>query len=101
MSAATASRPTAMLDTFLAGLRLTGFGTLLAAVVFALSWHYLWFHALGKTVMPLVTQLHIERPTVFGHVIFGAFTARFPAYLSGTRLPDREIRLEPEGPPLV
>jgi len=74
--------------------RLTGLGTLLAAIVFALSWHYLWFHAIGKTVMPLVAMLHIERATVFGHVIFGALTARFPAYLNSAPSP-------PEAPPLA
>jgi hypothetical protein len=74
--------------------RLTGLGALLAAVVFALSWYYLCFHAIGKTVMPLVALLHIERATVFGHVIFGALAARFPAYLSSAPL-------EPEGPPLA
>jgi hypothetical protein len=82
--------------------RLTGLGTLLAAVVFALSWHYLWFHAIGKTVMPLVALLHIERSTVFAHVIFGALAARFPAYLPGAPLPpEPEDPLEPEAPPLA
>jgi hypothetical protein len=76
--------------------RLTGLGTVLAAVGFALSWYYLWFHAIGKTVMPLVALLHIERPTVFGHVIFGALAARFPAYLSSASLPP-----EPEAPPVA
>ena len=31
--------------------------------------------------MPLVWLLHAERSTAFGHVIFGALMARFPAYL--------------------
>jgi hypothetical protein len=35
----------------------------------------------ARTVMPLVWLLHAENSTVFGHVIFGASIARFPAYL--------------------
>ena len=60
--------------------RLTGLGTLLAAILFALVWYYLWFHIIGKTAMPLVTLLHPERPTVFGHVIYGCLLARFHSY---------------------
>ena len=61
--------------------RLTGLGTLLVGILFALGWYYLWFHAIGKTVMPLVALLHSERPTVFGHVIYGGLLARFHSYL--------------------
>jgi hypothetical protein len=31
--------------------------------------------------MPLVALLHSERPTVFGHVIYGGLLARFHWYL--------------------
>jgi len=61
--------------------RLTGWGTLLAGVLLALGWYYLFFHAIGKTLMPLVALLHSERPTVFGHVIYGGLLARFHAFL--------------------
>ena len=63
--------------------RLTGLGSLLVGIVFAVSWYYLWFQTIGKTAMPLVTLLHSERPTLFGHIIFGCLLARFHAYLPG------------------
>jgi hypothetical protein len=37
--------------------------------------------------MPLVWLLHAETSTAFGHVIFGAMIARFPAYLPGISQP--------------
>jgi hypothetical protein len=61
--------------------RLTGLGTLLAGILFAVGWYYLWFQAIGKSMMPLVTLLHAERPTVFGHVLYGGLLARFPSFL--------------------
>jgi hypothetical protein len=50
-------------------------------VLFSVGWYCLWFRALGQTLMPLVWLLHAESSTAFGHVIFGAWLARFPAYL--------------------
>jgi hypothetical protein len=61
--------------------RFTGLGTVLLGLLFSLGWYWLWFRALGQTAMPLVWLLHPENTTVFGHVIFGASIARFPAYL--------------------
>ena len=61
--------------------RLTGLGTVLLGVLFSVGWYCLWFRALGQTLMPLVWLLHAENSTAFGHVIFGALLARFPAYL--------------------
>jgi hypothetical protein len=61
--------------------RLTGLGSLLVGVLFSVWWYYLWFQTVGKTAMPLVTLLHSERPTLFGHVIFGCLLARFHSYL--------------------
>jgi hypothetical protein len=61
--------------------RLTGLGTLLVSILFALGWYYFFFHAIGKTVMPLVALLHSELPTVFGHVIYGGLLARFHSFL--------------------
>ena len=66
-----------------AGDRLTGWGSLLVGILFAVCWYYLWFQTIGKTAMPLVTRLHSERPTLFGHVIFGCLLARFHWYLPG------------------
>jgi len=61
--------------------RFTGLGAVLLGVLFSVGWYCLWFRALGQTVMPLVWLLHAENSTTFGHVIFGALMARFPAYL--------------------
>lgn len=63
--------------------RLTTWGTLLVGILFAVCWYYLFFQTLGKTLMPLVALLHSERPTLFGHVIFGGLLARFHWYLPG------------------
>jgi len=61
--------------------RFTGLGAALLGVLFSVGWYCLWFRALGQTMMPLVWLLHAENSTAFGHVIFGAWMARFPAYL--------------------
>jgi hypothetical protein len=61
--------------------RFTSLGTVLLGLLFSLGWYWLWFRALGQTAMPLVWLLHPENSTVFGHAIFGASIARFPAYL--------------------
>jgi hypothetical protein len=61
--------------------RLTGLGTLLASVLFALIWYWIWFRFLALRTMPLVWLLHTERSTQFAHVIFGALLARFGDYL--------------------
>ena len=81
--------------------RLTGLGTLLAGILFALGWYYFLFHAIGKTVMPLVALLHSERPTVFGHVIYGGLLARFHSFLPASeKAPDSEKPAGPAGPTL-
>jgi hypothetical protein len=67
--------------------RFTGMGTVLLGVLFSVGWYCLWFRVLGQTVMPLVWLLHAESSTAFGHVIFGAMIARFPAYLPGLDQP--------------
>lgn len=55
--------------------RLTGLGRLLFGVLFGLVWYYLWFRVLALRAMPLVWLLHTEKPTEFGHVIFGVLVA--------------------------
>ena len=59
----------------------------LLSVVFALGWYYLSFHAIWRSVAPLITLLHVERPTVLGHVIYGALLGRFPVYLPRAAAP--------------
>lgn len=78
--------------------RLTGWGTLLASILFALGWYYFFYHAIGKTVAPLVALLHSERATVFGHVIYGALLARFHAFLPAEeRAANIEKPVDPAG----
>ena len=52
-----------------------------ASLAFAVGWYYLSFHLIWKAAGPLVALLHAERPTLFGHVIYGACLARFPLYV--------------------
>jgi hypothetical protein len=54
---------------------------LLLGVLFGLSWYFISYRILWKTAMPLVALLHPERPTLLGHLIYGTFLGRFPAYL--------------------
>jgi hypothetical protein len=53
----------------------------LVSVLMAVGWYYLTFHVVWKALSPLIWLLHAERPTILGHVIFGAVVARFPRYL--------------------
>jgi hypothetical protein len=68
-------------------LKLPPVRLLLAAIVAALAWYYVSFHAIWKAFGPLIPLLHAERPTILGHLIYGAVLARYPRYLS---------RLDPE-----
>jgi hypothetical protein len=76
--------------------RLTPVRVLLVSLVFALSWYYLTFGLLWKTHLPFVALLHSARPTVVGHLIFGAVLGRFPSYLS--KAPETEVAVAPETP---
>jgi len=59
----------------------------------ALGWYYVSFHLIWKALSPLVPLLHPARPTVMGHIIYGAMVARFPRYLP-------ELAPQPVAPPL-
>jgi len=61
--------------------RMTRSRLLLASVVFGLSWYYLSFRVIWKAVSPLITLLHVERSTMFGHLIYGLALSRYPVYL--------------------
>jgi hypothetical protein len=54
----------------------------LASIAIGLVWYYLSFHVIWKALSPLVTLLHPERPTMLGHVLYGAVVARFPLYVA-------------------
>jgi hypothetical protein len=57
---------------------------LLAGISVGLAWYYLSFHVLWRSLSPLVLLLHTVRPTIAGHVLYGAILARFPKYLPPT-----------------
>jgi hypothetical protein len=59
----------------LSRLRLT-----LAGILFGLGWYFLSFHLIWSSIAPLVTLLHIESTTMWGHAIYGALLARYPVY---------------------
>lgn len=67
---------------------------LLTGIAAALVWYYLSFHVLWKAISPLVPLLHTVRPTIVGHIIYGAVIGRYPRYLprrpSGNAPPDVE-----------
>ncbi|PWU10145.1 MAG: hypothetical protein C5B51_04800 [Terriglobia bacterium] len=62
-------------------LKLAPMRLLLVSIGVALGWYYLSFHVLWKSLSPLIPLLHAVRPTILGHVIYGAVVARFPRYL--------------------
>jgi hypothetical protein len=70
--------------------RARGLTLVLAGVAFGLSWYFLSFGVLWKKLSPLVALLHPERPTMAGHLLYGALVARFPRYLTRGALPQRE-----------
>ncbi|MBZ5728596.1 MAG: hypothetical protein LAP87_26895 [Acidobacteriia bacterium] len=60
------------------GGRLPRARVFLTAVAFALCWYYLSFQWLWKSLLPLVSLLHVEQSTILGHVIYGAVLGQFP-----------------------
>jgi hypothetical protein len=54
---------------------------LLAGIAVALVWYYVSFHFVWNAISPLVSLLHPVRPTIVGHIIYGAVIGRFPQYL--------------------
>ena len=64
--------------------RLPRFRLTLVSVLFSVCWYYLSFHVLWPSALPLIARLHVETPTVWGHVLYGVVMGRFPAYLGRT-----------------
>ena len=62
-------------------LKLPPLRLLLVSVLVALGWYWVSFHGIWKALSPLIPLLHAERPTILGHVIYGAVLARYPRYL--------------------
>jgi hypothetical protein len=63
-----------------ARLRFSPLRLTLLAILFALAWYYISFHLIWKTLSPLIPLLYAERPTIAGHLLFGAIVARYPKY---------------------
>ena len=76
----------------LSRLRLT-----LAGILFGLGWYFLSFRLIWSAIAPLVTLLHIESTTMWGHAIYGALVARYPLYYAMEAEPPRQEALH--GPP--
>jgi hypothetical protein len=68
---------------------------MLLAVLFALAWYYFSFRWAFKTTMPLVALLHVERPTILGHLVYGTMLGRYPLYV------DRLVGAKPAPAPAV
>jgi len=68
---------------------------MLLTVVFALAWYYFSFRWAFKTTMPLVALLHVERPTILGHLVYGTMLGRYPLYV------DRLVGVVPAPAPAV
>ena len=64
---------------------------LLSGILLAVAWYYVSFHGFWRTLNPLVAVLHAERPTLLGHVLYGAVLARYPKYLSSRPVSDSPI----------
>jgi hypothetical protein len=67
--------------------RLPRLRLILIGVLVAVGWYYFSFHLVWRAVSPLVTLLHAEQPTLFGHVIYGAALAQFPRFLPMIAVP--------------
>lgn len=80
-----------------AGTGLLPLRRLLASLVFSLAWFYFSFHLLWKSLIPLAYLLYAERPMLVGHLIYGAWLARYPTYLPGPR----HASMAPPPPPLT
>lgn len=72
--------------------------TLLVGIVFALAWYYLSFRVIYERALPLLALLHVERQTVLGHLIYGTFLGRYPAYLPKPAMPLAPAEPAPEAP---
>jgi hypothetical protein len=70
--------------------RVTGRRAVMAGVLFAAGWYFLSYRLLWKGIMPLVALLHTERPTMIGHMIYGAVLGRFPVYFRRLEQPPEE-----------
>lgn len=83
-----------LLGALLAGVvrdRLARSRAILLSVVFALSWYYLSFRLIWKSVLPLVFLLHATQATVLGHLVYGVVLGRYPLYLHSRSQPAQNV----------
>jgi hypothetical protein len=73
--------------------------TLLFGIAFGLGWYYVSFHWIWRGLLPLVSLLHTERPTVIGHLVYGTLLGRYPEYLGRRTIPTPEATQPIEVPP--
>jgi hypothetical protein len=69
--------------------RLSRLSLTLAGMLCGLCWYFLSFHLIWSAIAPLVTLLHVERTTLWGHAIYGALLARYPMYAARELEPAR------------
>ncbi len=67
--------------------RLPRFRLTLAGILFGLCWYSVSFGLIWRSLAPLVTLLHVETPTMWGHAIWGALLARYPVYAARRQPP--------------
>jgi hypothetical protein len=76
--------------------RVRGLRLLLCGMVFGAAWYYASFGFAWKRLAPLVALLHAERPTLLGHVLYGALLALGLGVTSGeTPIDAEEARTRP------
>ena len=54
---------------------------MLLAILFSLSWYFVSFQWIWKSLLPLVFLLHVAKATIIGHLLYGTFLGRYPEYL--------------------
>jgi hypothetical protein len=70
--------------------------TLLIGVLGGLCWYFISYRILWNAALPLVALLHAERATILGHLIYGTFLGRFPAYIPGRQQPVEPVQRDSE-----
>ena len=61
--------------------RVRGLPLLATGILFGLAWYYFSFAVMWKRVNPLMVLLHAQRPTLVGHLLFGAVLGRYERFV--------------------
>jgi hypothetical protein len=63
--------------------RLPRFRLALLGILFGFGWYYISFKLIWASAAPVVTLLHVESATRWGHALYGAIMGwRYPLYLA-------------------